>query len=149
LCGRKARALDEIDERDRNVAEFLAGASRRFDIAAGEFGAARDDLARIALHEREIQRPPCKAKQRHPEQLAFQKEAQHGHAPIQQRFEHRDVDPALMVRYHHVMAIAFELRFALDHQARMREPADQVCVERVPAFRRADEHAIAEAAHGL
>src|SRR3546814_3606160 len=66
---------------------------------------AYDRLARMPSHEREVQRPPCQAKERYPDQLPLEKETQQWHPSVEHMLQHRNVHPALMIAQHQIAGI--------------------------------------------
>ena len=143
LGWREARALGEVHHRHRHVAEFLAGAAGRLAILALQLGMAQQGLARVALHEGKIQRPPRQPEQGHPDQLLLEEKAQERDAPVEHLLQHRDVHPALVVAQHQVVAVAAQPLQPLDLPAHTREQAEQDVVDADPAFR--DRHQRARA----
>jgi len=145
LGRREARPFDEIHHRHRNVGKFPAGAPRRLDIPAGQFGPLRQHRLRIAFHERKIKRPPGQAKQRHPDQLAFEKEPQKRQLAVEQLLKHRNIDPALVVADHQVIAFDAGFRHALHNDTGIGEVIDHPAVQADPALGEPHQPSVAPA----
>ena len=57
-------------------AELLAGAARRLEVLEPQRGVLLELLARVPLHEREVERPPGQAEERHPDELLLEEETE-------------------------------------------------------------------------
>jgi hypothetical protein len=141
LGRREARAFDEIHDGDGQVAEFFAGAPGRLEILAPPFRMFLQLRARVAAHERKIQRPPRQAEHRHPDQLALQKKLEQRYARVEDLLQHRNIDPALMIADDQIPAVAPQVRAALYANTRTDEMLDQPAVDRYPAVRQRVQHA--------
>ena len=119
------RALDEVHHRGRHAAEPLAGAPRRLEILAAQLRMAREELGRVAAHERKVERPPGEPEQRHPDQLPLQEELQERYAAVEDRLQHQDVDPGAVIRHDQVPLPRLEpLEPGDDHRHRAHQPED-------------------------
>ena len=104
----------EVENGHRRGLEFLAGPTGGRHVLTGLFRMTRQVGLAVTLHEREIQRPPADADDRHPDQFLFEKELEHGHLAIEIVLQHQDVDPALVIAGDQIPAVVVELGYAFD-----------------------------------
>src|SRR5262245_50311406 len=104
----EARALDKIHDRNRNAPKLFAGAASGFDITTCKLGMSRKLLSRVTLHEGKVERPPGEAQERHPDQHALQEKSQQRNPAIEDRLQHGNVDPALMIREHKIVTVVIQ-----------------------------------------
>jgi hypothetical protein len=66
------------------------------------------ELLGVALHEGELEGPPGRAHDGHPDELLLEKELQERDLPVEDLLEDQDVDPGLVVGYDQVPALGVE-----------------------------------------
>ena len=104
--------------------------------------------AGVALHEREVERPPGQAQEGDPDQLALQEELQEGDAVVAQALQHQDVHPALMIAEHQIPAVFAQVLLAADLPVGPCEQPDQAAVDVDPVFGDGQNGARAQAPPG-
>ena len=144
----ETRVLDGFAPAWESALRPIGGTHVLLDVAPAELRVARDLAAVVAAHEREIQRPPGQPQHRHPEQRTLEEEAQQRDAPVEHLLQYQDVDPALVVGQHQVMAVALQVAGAVDVEPRRGEAVDHRAVDRDPVLGQAGQQWIAGPPHG-
>ncbi len=146
LRRREARALDEVHHRRRQQRETLAGLARRVEVLAAGLRVLLQVGGRVALHEREVERPPRQPEERHPDQFLLEEELQERDAPVEGFLQHQDVDPGTMVRQHEVPAARIEALDALDLEPQYTHQAEDRAVAADPGLGNPDHEGARPAA---
>ena len=143
MLGRsEAGTFGKNHDRHRLAEEFLTGLAGGGNVLSSQLRTLLQLRFGVTLHEREIQRPPGQPQHRHPEQFFLQEKAHERNAFVEHLLQHQDIDPALMVGQHQIMAIGRKRTvFAIMHLHgghMIHHPA----VETDPGFCQADDPAI-------
>src|ERR1051326_236889 len=105
LLAREARPLEKDRHRHRHAAVAAAHPPRHDEIAAALLRMARQVIGGVAAHERELQRRARLPRDRKPDQLRLQKEADERGAAVEDAEEREDVDPGDVVADDEVVAV--------------------------------------------
>ena len=134
------RAFDKIHHRHRKLAKLLAGASRCRHVRALQLRMAQQRVARIAFHERKIQRPPGHSEQWYPDELTLEEKPQERDTAIEHLLQHGDIHPALVVAQHEVTTVDLQPVQPFNLPRHARESIEQRVVDTNPAFRDHHQH---------
>ena len=96
----------------------------------------------MALHEREVQRPPGQADHRHVDQLALQEELQERNAPVQRVLQDEDVHPRLVIAIDQVPVRVAQAGVALDVPLRLLDAGEPAGVAGHPGRRNGGEQRV-------
>ena len=137
----QAGAFEEVEHGYRGSLELLAGALGGQPVLSGLLRVPGQIGLAVALHEREVQRPPADADDGHPDQFLLEEELEHRHAPVEVVLQHQNVDPALVVAGDQVPVMLIQPFTALHVPFGASGQAHPAAVAEHPAFGDADHEA--------
>src|SRR5439155_17391992 len=132
---REARPFEEIENRRGNFSKTPARVARRLEILAALLRMLLQIFGRVASHERKVERPAGLSRDRHPDQLAFEKKSNERGVPVKRAKEREDVDPRNVIADDEVVAVVAKSVDAFDVPLGREHPIEDPVVAGDPMLR--------------
>ena len=106
------------------MGKFFTGLFRFLDIVTGFFRVLFEKAFGITAHKWEVQCPPCLTHNRNVSQLFFNKEFKKGYFFDVKLIQHKNIDPALVIRRNQIPSLGIQSVKPFDVPIRLIDPID-------------------------